>query len=57
MTSYIQTVAIYGGIFSTIAGVYELYESIREKNTTAVVSRIAIHLWVVALFMAIAGII
>jgi hypothetical protein len=44
MTSYIQTVAIYGGIFSTIAGVYELYESIREKNTTAVVSRIAIQM-------------
>jgi hypothetical protein len=44
MKPYIKTVFIYGGIFSTIAGIYELYESIREKNTNALVSRVVIQM-------------
>ena len=44
MKPYIKTVVIYGGIFSTIAGIYELYESLREKNTKALVSRLVIQM-------------
>jgi len=44
MRPYLKTVVIYGGIFSTIAGIYELYNSICEKNTKALVPRIAIQM-------------
>jgi uncharacterized membrane protein HdeD (DUF308 family) len=44
MLPYLKTVVIYGGIFSTIAGVYELYESIRERNTKALGIRVAIQM-------------
>lgn len=44
MISHIQTIAIYGGIFSTIAGIYELYDSINEKNTKAIVPRLVIQM-------------
>jgi uncharacterized protein with PQ loop repeat len=44
MKPYIQTIAIYGGIFSTIAGLYELYESIQEKNTNALGTRVVIQM-------------
>jgi len=44
MISNIKTIAIYGGIFSTIAGIYELYESINEKNTKTIVPRLVIQM-------------
>ena len=44
MKPYIKTVVIYGGIFSTIAGIYELYESFLEKNTKALGSRLVIQM-------------
>ena len=44
MISHIQTIAIYGGIFSTIAGIYELYDSINEKNTKAIGPRLVIQM-------------
>ncbi len=44
MKPYIKTVVIYGGIFSTIAGMYELCESLREKNTKALGSRLVIQM-------------
>lgn len=44
MKPYIKTVFIYGGIFSTIAVIYELYESFREKNTKALGSRLVIQM-------------